>query len=106
MRIWRNLKQNKELLNQAAKSGAFIIFDTETTGLTENDQMIEFAAYKCKFYKKEFRPYEIKHLYIKPDKEVPEKITKINGITNEFLSDKPSEREVFNAIRDFLGENP
>ena len=34
MAIWRNLEKNRSLINQAAASRAFIIFDTETTGLT------------------------------------------------------------------------
>lgn len=105
-RIWRNLKVNKDLINHAARSGAFIMLDTETTGLGKDDEIIEFAGCKCIFQKGGFVSKEELHCYIKPSKPVPDKITEINGLTNEFLNDKPSEKEVLPSIIEFMGTNP
>lgn len=106
MRVWRNLEKNRQLLKEAARSGAFIVFDTETTGLKAEDQIVEFAGFKCLYKNGEFCHYDVLHLYIKPDRPMPEEVTEINGLTDEFLSDKMSEREAFPIIRDFLGDAP
>lgn len=106
MAIWRNLEKNRSLINQAAASQAFIIFDTETTGLTDQDQIVELAALKCRYTSEGFTPYEELHLYIKPDVPMSEKAAQINGLTEEFLSDKPTEREIFQQIKNFMGETP
>lgn len=103
MAIWRNLEKNRSLINQAAASQAFIIFDTETTGLTDQDQIVELAALKCRYTSEGFTPYEELHLYIKPDVPMSEKAAQINGLTEEFLSDKPTEREIFQQIKNFMG---
>lgn len=105
-KIWRNLKKNKELINAAAKSGAFIVIDTETTGLKKEDQIVEFAAKKCIFRKSEFVAVDQYHTYIRPFVHMPEDASNINGLTDEFLRDKPEEKEVFHEIHSFLGENP
>lgn len=105
-RIWRNLKKNKELLNKAAKSRSFILFDVESTGLKKDDEIIELAACKCYFANGEFVPYDKFHTYIRPSKPVPESAIKIHGITNEFLADKPDAATVFPSICAFMGEMP
>lgn len=106
MPIWRNLEKNKDMINRAAKSGNFIILDTETTGLKKDDEIIEFAACKCKFAKGRFTVFGSLHIYIKPSKPVPEEISEINGITNEFLADKNDEKFAYKLIRRFLGDHP
>lgn len=104
--IWRNLEKNKADLTYAAKSKRFIVFDTETTGLKDTDEIIEFAGCKCCFQNGEFKVYDILHLYIKPKTPVSEKISEINGLTNDFLSDKMSESEAYGYIRQFMGDSP
>lgn len=105
-RIWRNIDKNKELLTLAAKSKAFIVLDTETTGLKKDDEIIEFAGCKCAFHQGEFRIYDTLHLYIKPTKPMPPEATAANNITDEFLADKPSAKEVFPMVQTFLGDSP
>lgn len=104
--IWRNLEKNKALFTEAAKSRAFVVFDTETTGLRAEDEVIEFAGYKCVFEKGAFRIFDALHIYIKPSFPVPEKASEINGITNDFLEDKPVEEKAFPIIKKFFGDNP
>ena len=105
-RIWRNLEKNKNLLTRAAQSHAFIVFDTETTGLKKDDQIIEIAAYKCDFKDGNFTPYDVLWFYIKPDKPIPEAITEINGISNEKVANCPDERQAHQIIKRFFGDNP
>ncbi len=106
MPIWRNLEQNKKLFNLAASSRPFIVFDTETTGLRKEDEIVEFAACKCMYKEGAFYITNTMHMYIKPSKPIPEEVTEINGLTNEFLGDKPTELEIFPIIKNFLGKNP
>lgn len=106
MPIWRNLDKNKQLFNLAARSKPFIVFDTETTGLRKEDEIVEFAACKCTYKDGDFYITNTLHVYIKPSKPIPEEVSQINGLTNDFLDDKPTEQEVFPLIRGFLGEKP
>lgn len=108
MSVWRNLDKNRKLINAAALSRPFIVFDTETTGLSGDAQIIEIAAAKCLWdgKKKEFCPNQVLHTYIRPDKPVPDKIRELTGISNYFLADKPDERTAFPLIYDFFGDSP
>lgn len=105
-RIWRNLDKNKNLFNLAAKSRPFIVFDTETTGLKKDDEIIELAACKCMFYNGKFVATHMFHTYIRPSKPVPLEASEVNGLTDEFLSDKPDEETIFPFIYDFFGDSP
>jgi len=109
-KIWRNLKENRQLINEAAKADSFIVFDTETTGLhPENgDQIVEFAAMRCRYSRSKggFFPIEQIDLFIKPDKPISEEASKVNGITMEMLEGKPDEREAYRTIKEFLGDRP
>lgn len=104
---WRSIR-TKLLVDELARAQSedeapYILFDTETTGLSaENDRIIEIGAIKVFPNGKE----ETFCIYIRPETPVSEKITELTGITNDFLSDKPSESEAFSKIFDFFGENP
>ena len=104
----RNIEENKRLLNAAARSKAFIVFDTETTGLKKDSEIIEFAAQKCLFSAKNagFVKYDELHLYIKPSIMLSPKIIEITGLTDEFLADKTPAEEAYSTIRKFMGDMP
>ena len=104
--IWRNLEENKKLINEAAIRKPLIVFDTETTGLGRDSEIIEFAASKCIFKGGMFVETESIDMFIRPQNPVPAKATEVNGITNEFLVDKPSEDKAIIKIDEFLGEMP
>lgn len=104
--IWRNMNKNRGLLNEAAKSRAFIVFDTETTGLGADAEIVELAACKCLFSQGEFKPYDTLHLYIRPCRPMTEDVVKIHGITNEFLAEKQAEKDLFPVIKEFFGPDP
>jgi len=81
-----------------------IILDLETTGLCVKDghritevgciEMIDGVQTGHKL-----------HLYINPERDVPEFITELTGLTEKFLSDKPVFADVAQKIRDFIGDD-
>lgn len=88
-----------------------IVFDTETTGLDEKAQIIQFSAIKGTVYKADdgrykFRQNNILDIYIKPNDPVSEFISDLTGITNDFLEDKDTEEIAFSKIKNFMGTNP
>lgn len=78
-----------------------ILFDVETTGLSPSDDYItELAAIKVD--ERNNKAYDVLHLYIRPKKDIPDKLVELTGITNEFISKQPYEEEVFPLIQDFF----
>lgn len=84
-----------------------IVFDTETTGLplpnsaplAAQPHIIEFYGVKVD---EEFNIIsEFNHL-IKPPIQISDKITKINGITNEMVEDKPTFGKIADELIDFF----
>jgi len=87
-------------------SERIIVLDTETTGINNigapyiNHRIIEIGAIEIinrRFTGKKF------HVYIKPDRLVEPNASKIHGITDEFLLNKPSFKDIaknfFNYIK-------
>lgn len=105
----RNIKNqhNCLVLFQNLGSTPFIIFDTETTGIDfEKDYIVELAAIKYQIVDHTLKELKQIDLYIRPPKNMDEKVIAIHGISNEFLHNKPTETEVFSSIQDFFGEQP
>ncbi|WP_119395519.1 DNA polymerase III subunit epsilon [Salinibius halmophilus] len=65
-----------------------IVLDTETTGLDPagGDRIIEIGCVAMEGRKVTGEHY---HVYLQPDREVPEEAIAVHGITNGFLTDKP-----------------
>lgn len=82
-----------------------IVYDLETTGLSsKNDRIIEIAA--IKYWVDEglqMHEVDVYHQYINPGRPLPEVITELTGITDEMLSDKPAEGQVYADIKEFFG---
>lgn len=81
-----------------------IILDTETTGLKaiEGDRILEIAAielFNDKEIGKEF------HIYCNPEKLIDPESTKIHGITNEFVEDKPKFKDIADDFLKFIGDS-
>ncbi|WP_240739327.1 PolC-type DNA polymerase III [Marinitoga lauensis] len=80
----------------------FVVFDFETTGFDPNiEEIIEIGAVKIE--KGEIT--ETFHKMVKPNKNVPQKIQEITGITNEMLIDAPSINEVLPQFLDFISDS-
>lgn len=81
--------------NQALK-GSFVVFDTETTGLSfSEDRLTEIGAVLIE----DGTVIDTYGSFVNPGKIIPPKITQLTGITNEMIKDAP-EPDI--AIRDFL----
>ncbi len=79
---------NKATVNQRR----LIFLDTETTGLSrERDRICEVAAIEVNHNLEVVGQF---HTYINPRRNIPYFVTRIHGLTNQFLSDKP----VFSSI--------
>ena len=90
--------------NRQLNDQEFVVFDTETTGFnpTNGDQIIEIGAVKIK-------DGEILSSFdelISPEKELPEKITELTGITKDMLIGKDNEEVVTKKFLEFLGDLP
>ncbi|MBQ8671307.1 MAG: DNA polymerase III subunit epsilon [Alphaproteobacteria bacterium] len=81
-----------------------ICFDTETTGLNVNngDRLIEIGALELINH---IPTGKIFHEYINPEREVPDEVVKVHGITTEFLADKPKFYEIAQKWVDFVGDD-
>ena len=81
-----------------------IVFDTETTGFNydSGDRMIEIGAVELINHLPTGRIY---HQYINPEREVPEEVVKVHGLTYDFLKNYPKFAEVAQDFIDFVGDD-
>ena len=84
-----------------------IVFDTETTGrdpLT-GDRIVELACVEIVNLLPTGATF---HRYINPERDVPEEVVRIHGLTGAFLRDKPifGSEEVLAPLLEFIGEAP
>lgn len=94
-----------KLSDMPTKTIAFV--DTETTGLDcLKDQIIQFSGIKYVYC--ESIPVMLKisemNTYIKNKCPIPYEVTKVNGLTEEFLSSAPTEDEAFKQIKDWMSD--
>lgn len=101
-------KLKTDVLTALSTYTEMIAFDTETTGVKPDDRIMEIAAKKFSIDTTTGAKKLVDELqlYINPEKELEPEIVELTGITNEFLADKPTEREAFIDIYNFFGENP
>lgn len=80
----------------------FIAFDLETTGtLPGVDQIVEIGAVQ---FNELGAPETIFATLIKPTVSMPEGASRVNGIFDEMLVDKPHVRDVLDAFAEFCGD--
>jgi DNA polymerase-3 subunit epsilon len=78
----------------------FVVFDTETTGLsTKNDDVIQIGAMRIINGKKVNG--EIFNHYVDPKRPIPPASTKIHGITDDMVNGAPLLPEVINNFHKF-----
>ena len=79
----------------------YIILDTETTGLEvkQGHRVIEIGAVVLKDRKKTEDHF---HIYLNPSRLIDEEASKVHGITNTDLEDKPSFDEIAEEFIQFI----
>jgi len=80
-----------------------VVLDTETTGFEPADghRIVEIGCVELYDHiptGKSFRAY------LHPERLVPPETTKIHGLTDEFLADKPKFAEIVEELLEFLGD--
>lgn len=80
-----------------------VLFDTETTGLDPRggDRVIEIA---CLELVRDLPTGRVFHALIDPERDVPEEVVRVHGITAAQLRGKPRFAELAPALLDFLGD--
>ena len=75
-----------------------VVLDTETTGLDpiKGDRIIEIGAVELLDHIPTGNNF---HVYINPERKIPEKSIEIHKITDDFISDKPLFKDI---VKDFL----
>ena len=80
-----------------------IIFDTETTGLDAGDghRIVEIG---CVELFNIIPTGESFHLYLNPERDMPEEAFRVHGLSTAFLADKPLFAQVAGDLLKFIGE--
>ena len=80
-----------------------IVLDTETTGLspTSGDRLVEIGCVELVNHIPSGKNY---HVYINPQRSMPEEAFRVHGLSEEFLADKPLFKDVANDFRAFIGD--
>lgn len=81
-----------------------LIFDTETTGFDplSGDRLIEIGLVEMVDQSLTGSHH---HVYVNPEREVPESAFKIHGLSTEFLSDKPVFSEIMDEFLEYIGDS-
>ncbi|HEY0105626.1 MAG TPA: DNA polymerase III subunit epsilon, partial [Rhizomicrobium sp.] len=80
-----------------------VVLDTETTGFepAEGHRIVEIGCVELDDHLPTGRTWRA---YLNPERLVPPETTKIHGLTDEFLADKPRFAEIVEAFLDFVGD--
>ncbi|WP_269584871.1 DNA polymerase III subunit epsilon [Roseibium sp. Sym1] len=80
-----------------------ISFDTETTGLNPRggDRLVEIGGVELFNHIPTGNSY---HVYINPQRDMPEEAFRVHGLSAEFLSDKPLFEHVADEFLEFVGD--
>ena len=82
-----------------------IVFDTETTGFkpAEGHRVVEIGALELVRGAITGRSF---HVYVNPERDMPEGAFRVHGISEEFLRDKPlfDDKTIGQGFRDFVGD--
>ena len=107
-KAYRGPQYRRRVLSLLEQYRDILVFDFETTGLgPKKDRITEVAAIKYHLDEGNLMQEVSRlHLYIRPPFMVEDKVVKLTGITNEFLSTCPWEEEVVEKIFDFFGAGP
>ena len=81
-----------------------IVFDTETTGFdpTTGDRIVEIGMVELYNHIASGKTF---HVYINPERDMPQGAYEVHGLSSEFLSDKPKFAEIVDDMIAFVGDD-
>ncbi|MBC7952100.1 MAG: DNA polymerase III subunit epsilon [Rhodospirillaceae bacterium] len=81
-----------------------IVLDTETTGFDPltGDRIVEIG---CVELLNHLPTGETFHVYINPERDMPDDAFKVHGLSNQFLAEKPIFAEVVADFLEFIGDD-
>jgi len=82
-----------------------IVFDTETTGLSPagGDRIVEIGCIEMIGRVETGRHF---HCYFNPERQMPSEAEAVHGLSDTFLSDKPSFADMADDLLEFIGDSP
>ena len=84
------------------KYDEFVVFDTETTGLSASkERIIELGAIRFV----DGKPTEAFETFVNPEREISKEVTSINHITNEMVRNAPTISQILPAFEAFVGKS-
>lgn len=85
------------IIDKLINSERIVVIDTETTGLTYADEIIEIAVLST-------AGAVLLHSLVKPSRPIPAAATEINHITDEMVANAPTWAEVYPRLMEVLGD--
>ncbi len=81
-----------------------IVLDTETTGLdpASGDRIVEIG---CVELMNSLPTGQTFHVYIDPERDIPQEAFRVHGLSREFLTGKPKFAQIAQALSDFIGDD-
>ncbi|RDE08575.1 DNA polymerase III subunit epsilon [Pelagibacterium lacus] len=81
-----------------------IVLDTETTGLSPagGDRVVEIGCVELINHVPTGRHH---HIYINPERDMPEEAFRVHGLSEDFLRDKPKFSQLAQGFVDFIGND-
>ncbi|WP_295044844.1 DNA polymerase III subunit epsilon [uncultured Paracoccus sp.] len=81
-----------------------IVMDTETTGFDadKDDRIVEIGGIELVNHLPTGRTY---HVYINPERPMPQDAFEVHGLGDDFLRDKPKFAEIAQGFVDFIGDD-
>jgi DNA polymerase-3 subunit epsilon len=82
-----------------------IVLDTETTGFepSAGHRMVEIGCVELVNHVPTGRTF---HEYINPERSIPDEATRVHGITDADVAEKPLFRDIAQAFLEFVGDAP
>lgn len=90
-------------ISEYLKQQTFVAFDTETTGMwAPINRLVEIAAVKFKVSEKQTEEFQS---LINPEREIPQEVIEIHGITNGMVKNAPTLKSILTKFSDFCGND-
>ncbi|WWD79079.1 3'-5' exonuclease [Alkalicoccus halolimnae] len=109
MMFWKKKKMHYQLtqeqpLNTPIRDLCFTVFDTEATGFAVGgqDRLIEIGAVQVKGLHVTDRTFQT---YVNPQRNIPERITELTGITNDHVVDAPDSFTAIEKFYEYIEQN-